>query len=331
MEDVELQSPEVTQPEAIEPVEQQEPSTLLDAINAELDGKTDDGVSRDEKGRFAKKEETPTSETKPEEQKPEVQKAEAKPADETEMPEGLSSKAQDRFRNLVTRLHEKDDQIAQANEVIGEFRQMIQSTGATAEEFSRAIDYMTRIKSGDLEGALTMLDQQRQMIAFALGKPLPGADPLAQYPDLRQAVEAYRMDEQAAMEIARAREFQRQQTSAHERQQQATQAQHNEMAQRQQAVTAIDQMTAQWAKTDPDFTAKEELILKQLPEIASNFPPSMWQQQVRILYNTISAMPMARPAQAAPAPLRASGQSAGAKQPASMLEALEGALGYSAG
>lgn len=327
MEEQELNTPEVTQPEVGTNVEEtNEPSSMLEAIESGLSGDNESGQPRDDAGRYAPKKE----ESKPEEVKPEI-KQEAKPEDEHAMPEGLSAKAQERFTSLVNKVKEKEQQFVQASEQLGQFRDLIQSTGASPQEFSQAIDYMRMVNKGDFEGALRLIDDQRRQISLALGKPLPGADPLAEFPDLRQRVDSYHMDEQSAIEVARSRLMQQQSQQNQRQQNEQQQSQQMQQQTRQQAISQIDEMGKQWAKTDPDFTMKEDIILKQLPEIARNFPPNMWPQQVSILYNTISAMPMSQPARHNPAPLRPTGQTAGNRQPGSMLEAMEMGLGYSGG
>ena len=332
MEENEMVAPEVAQPEVGEVAVETttEPSSMLEAIESGLNG-TDENVEteaekterlRDEQGRFAAKEAKATDPAKVEPPKVE---------DDMAMPEGLSQKAQERFTKLVTRVKEHEAQVAEISGTLGQFREMIQSTGTTPQEFSQAIDYMRMVKHGDFDGALRIMDEQRRMLSLAIGKPLPGADPLAQYPDLRQRVEGYQMDEQTAIELARTRMMQHQQQESLQQQQQSQQQNQRAQAERAQSIQQIDQISQQWAKTDPDFAAKEDIILKQLPEIASRFPPSLWPQQVRILYNTLSSMPMQRHQVNTPAPLRPSGQQAGARQPKSMLEAMEMGLGYAGG
>jgi len=308
------------------------PSSMLEAIESGLSG-TDEKVEteaekterlRDEQGRFAAKEAKP-------EGAPAKQTEPPKHEDELAMPEGLSQKAQERFTKLVTRVKEHEAQVTELSSTLGQFREMIQSTGTTPQEFSQAIDYMRMVKHGDFEGALRIMDEQRRMLSLAMGKPLPGADPLAQFPDLRQRVDAYQMDEQTALEIARNRVQSNHMQQAQQQQLQTQQQAMQEQQTKAQAIQQIDQLGQQWARTDPDFTVKEDIILKQLPEIAKNFPPSMWANQVRILYNTLSAMPVQNRQPPQPAPLRPSGQQAGARQPKSMLEAMEMGLGYAGG
>lgn len=306
--------------------ESNDPETLLEALQSGLNPEQDDEPEqteseaekaerlRDEAGRFAKK---PAEPEKP-----------AAEEDETAMPEGLSEKAQERFRKLASRVHEYAEAAQAAQRDIQAFREVISETGASPQDFGQALDYLRAVNRGDMQGALRMLDEQRRMISLAMGQPIPGADALAEFPDLRQRVEAYQMDESAALEIARARVMQREQMRQHQSQQQGMQRQQAQQQERANAIGMIDQMGAQWTKSDPDYQAKESVILKQLPSIAQQFPPGMWAHQVRMLYDTLSAMPMPQPARTTPAPLRASGQTAGAREPGSMLEALQSGLGY---
>lgn len=347
MEDNELEVSEVTQPESGTKVEESkstnEPSSMLEAIESGLTdtaevgepGKTEaDGRVRGPDGRFIAKE-TDASATDvakaADQTKTAAADAAAKPEDDLSMPEGLSQKAQERFTTLVNRVKEREAQVAETQETIGQFREMIQSTGTTPEEFSQAIDYMRMVKHGDFEGALRIMDEQRRMLSLAMGRPLPGADPLEQFPDLRQRVDAYQMDEQTALELARTRMQQKTMQTTQQQQEQLQQQNQQSQQARQQAIMQIDQLGQQWAKTDPDFTVKEDIILKQLPDIAKNFPPAMWPQQVRILYNTLSAMPLQHRQSSNPPALRPSGQSGGARVPKTMQEAIDMQLGYAGG
>lgn len=293
------------------PSETNEPSSMLEAIQ--------DGLKGDEEPK------------EPEEK----QEAESKPDQETatenedEPPEGISKKAQERFRNLTHRLKEKDTELAAVRSDLDGIRTIMQETGGKAEDFGMMFDYMRALNKGDMDHVGKVLAEQVRQYKMMTGKSLESVDPLQDFPDLRQRVDSYQMDEQSALELARQRSFARQ----HQQETAQQQQRHNQTQQfqqvKQQAMAEVDRMGAEWAKRDPDYKIKEELILKQIPVIAQRFHPSQWPQQVEILYQTLSSMPMQRPTQA-PQPLRPSGQSAGAKQPTSMLEALKSGLGYSA-
>lgn len=319
------------------------PKSMLEAIERGLKGdaaaaaeggeadKPADERTRDEQGRFARKQEAEQAAEaakKVAEEAAAKQKA-GKPGDEIQMPEGLSEKAQERFRTLTHRLHETNARAERAEADLSEFRAVLKNTGGRPEDFAAAFDYIAAINRGDLQSALSMLDSQRRQLSLMMGKPLPGADPLAEFPDLRQRVEAYQMDEQAAIELARARRMQQIQAEQRQQTEHAQQQTQAQVTARSNAMAEVDRISAEWAARDPDYTRKEELILKQIPVIAQNFPPQMWPAQVRILYETLSSMPAPAPARAgAPAPLRPSGQQGGTRKPASMLEALNSGLGY---
>lgn len=293
------------------PSETNEPSSMLEAIQ--------DGLKGDEEPK--EPEEKQEAESKPDQ--------EPAPENEDEPPEGISKKAQERFRNLTHRLKEKDTELAAVRSDLDGIRTIMQETGGKAEDFGMMFDYMRALNKGDMDHVGKVLAEQVRQYKMMTGKALESVDPLQDFPDLRQRVDSYQMDEQSALELARQRSFARQ----HQQETAQQQQRHNQTQQfqqvKQQAMAEVDRMGAEWAKRDPDYKIKEELILKQIPVIAQRFHPSQWPQQVEILYQTLSSMPMQRQSQA-PQPLRPSGQTAGAKQPTSMLEALKSGLGYSA-
>ena len=324
----ELENTEITQPdvEQSEQVETStEPSSMLEAIEQGMASEPEessideDGQPRDEQGRFA---------AKPEEAKPALPEPTNEPEDDLAMPEGLGKKAQERFKKLTGYLHESNARVKQLEADTQQFREVLKATGGSPQQIGQALNYVGMMTRGDLEGALRLIEQERKTISLLMGKPLQGADTLAAFPDLRQRVDAYQMDEQAAIEIARARTMQAEQQRAVQTMQQGQQRQQVAQQEKQQAIQRIDLLNAEWSKRDPDFAYKEDIILKQIPEIARNFPPQQWPQQVAMLYQTLSAMPAPVKPSAIPAPLRASGQSGGTKAPSSMLDAITGGLGY---
>lgn len=294
-----------------EPVESNEPETMFDAISEGL--KQDDPVA------------DPAVEDKP--AVPEVDPV-AEPENEDEPPEGISKKAQERFRSMVTKVKEKDAEIETLRSNLDGIRHIMKDTGAAPEDFGKMFDYMKALNSGDMVRVRAVLEDQIRQYTMLTGQSLSQVDPLAEFPDLRERVNGYQMDENTALEIARNRAIQNRNNQVIQQQNQQQEKTQRYQQARQNAMQEVDQMGAEWAKRDPDYSAKEEIILKQIPVIAKEFPPEQWSKQVRILYQTLSAMPISRPQATTPAPLRASGQSAGTRQPGSMLEALQSGLGY---
>ena len=313
-----IESEAVAEVESNEPeaVESNEPETLLEAIQEGLKAEEPEPEAEPEED----KEEIAEPETKPLE--------EAKPEDEDAPPEGISKKAQERFRNLTSRLKEKDTELERVSNDLGGIRNMMKETGGRPEDFAKTFDYIRAINHGDFDVARNILEDQIRQFTVMTGKQFGEVDALSQFPDLRERVNAYQMDEQTALEMARHRSAQQQQQRQVQDYQQRQQSEQQSVQVRQQAISEIDRMGAEWAKSDPDYAMKENLITQQAKLISEQFPPQQWPAQVRLMYQTISSMPVQKPVTSAPAPLRASGQSAGARQPSSMLEALQNGLGY---
>lgn len=301
----------------VETVESNEPESMLEAIQ--------NGLKQDE----------PESATDPEpepEKDPEVEPEvaeEVAPENEDEPPEGISKKAQERFRNIVYKVKEKEAELTAVRSDLDGIRTLMKDTGGTPEDFSRTFEYIRAVRSGDFDNARSILEDQIRQLSVATGKPFGQVDPLSQFPDLRERVNAYQMDEPTALEIARSRSHADAQRKAEQQFNERQQQQRESVNSRQSAIAEIDRLGAEWAKSDPDYAVKEGIITQKANEIAANFPPSQWAAQVKLMYSAISSMPVQKPTAPAPAPLRASGQSAGARQPNSMLEALQSGLGYS--
>lgn len=291
-------------------IESNEPESMLEAIQEGLKTEEPEAVAEEPK-------EEAKEEVKPEE-----------PENEDEPPEGISKKAQERFRSMVTKVKEKDAEIENLRSDLGGIRKLMQETGGKPEDFSMSFEYIRAIRSGDYGQARSILEDQIKQLTIATGQSFNQVDPLSQFPDLRERVNAYQMDEQTALEMARHRAAQNEQMQAQQQYQQRAQSEQYAAQAKQHAIAEIDRLGAEWAKTDPDYAMKEGMITRQAQMIAKQFPPQQWPAQVKLMYETISSMPVAPKPVSTPAPLRASGQSAGARQPSSMLEALQNGLGY---
>lgn len=303
----------------VESVESNEPQSMLEAIQ--------NGLKQDEPEVAAEAEAEP--EPAPEPEAEPVVEAEAAPENDDEPPEGISKKAQERFRNIVSKVKEKEAELTAVRSDLDGIRTLMKDTGGTPEDFSSTFEYIRAIRSGDFDNARSILEDQIRQLSVATGKPFGQVDPLSQFPDLRERVNAYQMDEPTALEIARSRSNADAQRKAEQQFNERQQQQRESVNSRQSAIAEIDRLGAEWEKSDPDYAVKEGIITQKAKEIAANFPPSQWAAQVKLMYSAISSMPVQKTTVSAPAPLRASGQSAGARQPNSMLEALQSGLGYS--
>ncbi|MCB4358430.1 hypothetical protein [Quatrionicoccus australiensis] len=308
---------EAVETDKVEAAESNDPQSMLEAIQ--------NGLKQDEPEAAAAE---PEPEPEPEPEVAPEAEAEAAPENEDDPPEGISKKAQERFRNIVSKVKEKEAELTSVRSDLDGIRTLMKDTGGTPEDFSRTFEYIRAVRSGDFDNARSILEDQIRQLSVATGKPFGQVDPLSQFPDLRERVNAYQMDEPTALEIARSRSNADAQRKAEQQFSERQNQERQSVQARQSAIAEIDRLGAEWAKSDPDYAVKEGIITQRAQEIAAQFPPSQWAAQVKLMYSAISSMPVHKPAAPSPAPLRASGQSAGARQPTNMLEALQSGLGY---
>lgn len=291
---------------------------MLDAINRHFE--------RDEAGRFKAKQEADEAAAalgKPAVAKPAVP---TDPEDVTAMPEGLGAKAQERFQKLASTVKEVSAERDQARQEVVQVRDYLQRHKVTPQQFEQAVGVLGMLNSGDLEGALRVMDQQRQQIALALGKPLPGVDGLADFPDLRHKVDTFEMDEVSAYETARLRKHQ---SVVQQRDQQAQQSQQSQQV-FQRAQMDVDALCKQLAASDIDYPVIEEQLVQDLPTILRDVPPASWPRVVKAQYDMLkrAAATFRRPTAGAITtdsnPLRATGGGSPQQRPRDAYEAMWG-------
>lgn len=303
--------------------QEQAAPTAEEQAEAAATGKTVQQL-RDERGRFTSGKVEP--EVKPE-AKPEAKK-DGKP--DPAMPEGLSPKAQERFQQLANTNKELTTKLAEwepmVQSVVG-LQQVFQENGVRREQFEQAMQVVGLMNRGDLEGALAALDEQRKLISLALGKPLPGANALADYPDLQQAVDNLQITEQHAMELARARMAQHQTQQHQQRQQQVQQTQQQEAQAIQQGQLAVDKFCKARMGDDLDYARIEPLLLEQIKSgLLEGIPPERWAQVVQKTYGLIkqTASQSRTVGGATPPTLRPTGGQSPSAQPRNAFEAMWG-------
>jgi len=293
---------------------------MLEAINRHFE--------RDEAGRFKAKQEADAADAaaalgKPAAVKPVLP---AEPEDVTAMPEGLGAKAQERFQKLASTVKEVSAERDQARQEVVQVRDYLQQHRVTPQQFEQAVGVLGMLNSGDLEGALRVMDQQRQHIALALGKPLPGVDGLASFPDLRKKVDEFALDEESAYETARLR--QQQAFQQHRMQQSQQEQQSHQVFQRAQM--DVDALCKQLAASDIDYPVIEEQLVQDLPSILQNVPPPAWPGVVKAQYNMLkrAAASFRRPTPGSintdSNPLRATGGGSPQQRPRDAYEAMWG-------
>lgn len=334
---------EASTAEVAAPTPAPEPATALEAIERALETPEQKAErARDELGRFTKAQEEAAAKAAAVEGKPaaaaqptEKPAPGAKPgqADLT-MPEGLQPKAQQRFQALANEIKELRPQFERAQAQLTWFTNTVAEHQIKPEQFDLAVQTIGLMNKGDYQGALKVLDEQRQMIALAMGQPLPDVDPLANFPDLQQAVTEFRVSREYAMEVAKARfgQHQAQQaTQARQRQEEQAKAQQQQAetyrAERQQAEADVAEFCTRMQRTDLDFAAISAQLEPIIPSLLEGVPCTRWKQvvetQYRLLKNAASQFRQPVPG-GGTSPMRGHSQPSPGAKPSNAYEAMFG-------
>ena len=235
----------------------------------------------------------------------------------------LGEKAGERFRNMAAEIKTlapikealekagvKDaEQLAgflKRNEAMTAVMDMVKDTGASTEQFSQTLDYLSLVSaagSGDrkaAERAFELVTSERNELAKALGIEVDGFDPLAEFPDLQDEVEGGEITRARAVEVAQQRRdaafrAQNAERQANEGRQQAEQA-----AAIQSGRDALNALEAELV-ADPTYAGKKAAFYAEVQQICRENPPSSWQQLARYAYRGIAAPAPTKPP---PGPMR---------------------------
>lgn len=239
------------------------------------------------------------------------------------------------YNTQLATLTEQNQAMQQARESI---TGVLTETQTTPEDLTQLLSFNQMVKTGNLKGALQMVDAYREQLHRAIGQEGPGVDLLKEFPDLAQRVTNNEIHREDAVEIANARR--RDQALQRQGQEQSQQAQQVQSIKQQQddAMAAIDRWSQQTAQKDIDWTGKESKIIAKLDKIVKTYPPNLWLQRLQEEYEATPAQAQQQqpntqqrsaevPGIGSNIPLRASGARGGAAQPASMEEAVMRKLG----
>lgn len=274
-------------------------------------------------------EEAPTEETNADE----PEKSEHDKAVDKEIADlGLKEKSSARFRELANRAKERDEFETRYKESQAVFDHMEQA-GINGEQFGIMTAIASDVNSGDPireERAYKALMAEASALAQKLGIRTEGHNPLSAHADLKTRVDEGTLDENDALELARARAMQTRTVQHHE--QTSAKTQHEQViAGARDSLTALEtQLKAQ----DPQYAAKRAIIEPLLrAQIASGaLPPDQWAPTYASMYGNVNlpSAPKAAPiVKAAPDNRARPNGTAGAPAPKSAEEAVLAALGMS--
>ena len=267
----------------------------------------------DEAQEEQKAEEEPKAEVQEEPEKeeektpePEVEaKAEEKPEETAEVElsdeeilNNLKPKAQERFKDLVSRSKELEERISQLepSEAVASH---VLSSGTQPDQLNFALDVFKALNSGDWEqarSALSKIDEFSNIIAERLGvsdKAQNDKSSFGDFDDLSQAVENLEMSEDWANKLAQQRvqqnsmnqskqEFERQSQESYQQQQAFSQHQ-------ERAYNEIKAWEEGIKTSDADFESKRDIMLDIGEKIAnSGVDPSSWLPLLKNEYEVLT-------------------------------------------
>ena len=318
-------------PSPPEPVEQ----TALEALDAGLAEASDAPPADPEPAPDAPPADAPADpEPKPDEPPPAVD--DAKPDVGKEIADlGLKERSASRFREMSDEIRDFHKVLADAGiqdaKSIPELAQrakygedmvaMVMDTGADAEHFGQALDFLkldAAAVRGDKQAAKQAFDILSQQLAGygrMLGIDVPNVvDPLSEHPDLAKEVEAGELPRARALELAGIRNQEAHAT-------QRTQAQTEGQQRAEQAIQAGRAALARWddlmRASDAGYEAKRDALSAKVEHIRATKPPSEWLLETQLAY---AALPNPQPVvEAAPVVKPVPGPVRGARSTPTMI------------
>jgi hypothetical protein len=254
-----------------------------------------------------------------------------RPSDEFgELPKNAPQKTKERFEamrkgydDLSDRYDKmKSEREAFDNQLSAVFANVPQDVAT--QQFSLMMDHLQNVNSGTrdgLERAYDVMSKELQVIGKALGREVPGYDPLEEFPDLKEEYENGEISKERALELAGVR--------ASRNLERGTQARQDERSHAQRAhekgINSLRQFGTEMRKSDPLYDAKLPYLQTAMEAIInSGTDPAKWVASIQEAYKKIQ-LPKPPPPPAAPNPVRPSG-SPGARMQREPQTALEAVL-----
>ena len=212
------------------------------------------------------------------------------PNEENELLEGVrSDRGRDRIRQMF---HEKKA----LEQDVGEFRQLVNNTGMSPEQFAQTLEYGRLVNTGDeknIRVAIEMIEAQRKDLYARLGVEAPGIDLLADQPDLKQSVDDMELTRERAVELAKLRRQQVKDTQRQQNDKQAQESQEQYAQTVQQAAATMDAYLNSRAG-EADHTLRLKALTDHfgnpanMQSFVTKYKPELWLDTVRLLYDNVA-------------------------------------------
>lgn len=249
----------------------------------------------------------------------------------------LSQSANRRFHDLTRLSTRNEERIAVLSEQNAKLQQardtimdVMEEHGVrTSAELTPLLQYNKLLVTGDLEGALAMVDEQRAQLLTALGREADGVDLLKDFPDLQAAVENEEITRKAAIETATLRRREQSRRQQDESANQQTQRLQQDNDAREAALTSISQWEAGLTGKADHTDARVAHVNSKMQAVMEKYPPRLWLETIRLIYDNYRApATTVRRLNGGDEPLRPGGPGGGNhKAPTSMEAAIAQGVG----
>lgn len=258
-------------------------------------------------------------------EKPDDKPPVAAEEDLTQMPDGLTPKAQERFQKLANTNRELAQWRQEVEPQISYIQETFKTNNVTREQFEKAVEFIGAVNRGDVDTAQKIIGEEFSALSLIAGRPLQSPDPLASFPDLRQAVDGLQITEAHALELARGRRNQNIEQQRAQQTQQETQQAEQQQRQFNAGLSAVDNFCKRMQSSDLDYAAIENHLVPVIPKLIEGVHPSRWAAVVEEQYKLIKQVSGSsrQPAHSsAPQVLRSTGSASPAAVPKSAYEAM---------
>lgn len=251
------------------------------------EGETDDERKAREK---AEADAAAAAGTETTEQKREREKAELVQALDLEknpLPADTNERTKSRLELVIGVNKTLTDSLEEVVEQRDALWNQISKTGTTPEQFGEHMTYLENFNSDDpksLEAALKVAQEHVAELSKAIGKPVPGTDPLDGFEDLQKEVELGDISKERAIELADARRA-KEATSTRSRQTDDQKAYSTAVATARDELNALEVEMQKANKAEYD--AKKPFVTAIVKSIAKNTHPTKWAQAFKDAYANI--------------------------------------------
>jgi hypothetical protein len=248
------------------------------------------------------------------------------------IPKDLKKETSERMQSLVKIAKEVTAERDAARNDMATFVNGIQATGSTPEQYGEALSWLSLFNSPKPEArmeAYKLVKNVAERMATMLGIEHTAADPLANHPDLREAVAKGQATVAMAREVARNRDNAKFTGEIQNTRLTAQQQQEQQQQELNQAKSDLNAFETQMKLTDPLYELKKAQIVPLLKPVFQKIPRNQWAETFKQAYANAKVQPKGvAPKGKAPQPLRANRNPAGGqgRPAASALDAMNAAL-----